>query len=259
MSEIPFTPEEGLVRLALTAVLMVVVLTLAYIRRLGIGKEVVVSAIRGFVQLMLFAVILTYIFDSPDWWLLVWGVFAAMIIMAGYTSAKRAPEINKAWEITTPSIVIGAAVSLIVMASTRIMPLEPQFVIPLAGMAFGNSMNVCSLTLNRLIGEFKNNRQRIEAALALGATSTYASRTYLNTSVTAALIPLVDHMKNLGIIFIPGAMTGLLMAGADPLLAAEFQIVVFFMIMCTTILTTMLVTHMAVKRLFTDAHQLVEI
>ena len=258
MSDIPYDATEGLIRLGYTAVLLVVVILLSHLKRIGIGKEVVVATARGFCQLMLLALVFAFIFEAPDWWLMVWALFAVMVAMAGYTSARRVPEIPKAWEITTPSITSGAALSLSVMALTGIMPMQPQFVIPLAGMAFGNSMNVSSLTLNRIVGEIRNNRAKVEAALALGATSAQAMESYLRVSVRAGLISNIDSLKTLGIIFIPGAMAGLLMAGTSPFLAAEFQIMVYFMILGAGIVTALLASHFSVKRLFTEAHQLVE-
>jgi len=249
---------EGLLRLALTAVLLVIVVVLSYLKRVGLEKEVLVAAARGFVQLMLLAVVFAYIFDSPDWLLLIWALFIGMALIAGHTSARRAQFIPRAFRITTPSIVVGSAVALVVMALTGIMPFGPQFVIPLSGMAFGNSMKVCSLTLDRMAGELKSNRAKVEAALALGATSNQAMEPYTRVSIRAALMANIDSMKTLGIIFIPGAMAGLLMAGTPPLVAAEYQIVVYFMILSAGIITALLVSTLARRHLFTEAHQLVE-
>ncbi|KYK29701.1 MAG: hypothetical protein AYK23_05005 [Candidatus Proteinoplasmatales archaeon SG8-5] len=256
LADIPYDEWEGLIRLAFTAVLLAIVLVLSYMKRIGIGKDAALSSARGFAQLMILAIIFTYIFDSPDWLLYTWILFIAMCILAGYTSARRAKQIPKAWQITTPSIVIGTSITLIIMLLTEIMISRPEFIIPLAGMAFGNTMNLCSLCLNRIIGEVKNNRARIEAALALGATSDQAIDPYIQTSVKAAMIPSIDSIKTLGVIFIPGAMAGLLMAGTEPLVAAEYQIAVFFMIFSAGIITAITVSSLARKRLFTEAHQL---
>lgn len=259
MAEIPYDAWEGMYRLGLTAVLLVIVILLSYLKRIGIGKEAALASARGFLQLMVLALVFSYIFESPDWMLLIWLLFTAMTIMAGYTSARRAKEIPRAWEITTPSIVTGTAITLCIMVITGIMPLGPQFIIPLSGMAFGNTMNICSLSLNRIIGELKNNRDKIEAALALGATSDQAIDPYVRVSIRAAMIPSIDSLKVLGIIFIPGAMAGLLMSGTPPLVAAEYQIVVYFMIFSAGIITAMMVSALAKKRLFTEAHQLRDI
>ncbi len=257
MAEIPYDEVQGMIRLAATAILLIIVVGLSWLRKLKVGGEALIATARGFAQLMVLAFFFSYIFESPDWVLYTWILFILMTFFAGHTSARRAKEIPRAWEITTPSIVFGSGVTLCIMALTTIMPLEPQFVIPLAGMAFGNSMNICSLTLNRIIGEVKNNRQRIEAALSLGATSDQAIEPYIQISIKAGLIPSIDSLKTLGIIFIPGAMAGLLMSGTPPLVAAEYQIVVYFMIFSAGIITSMLVSSLARKRIFTEAHQLI--
>jgi putative ABC transport system permease protein len=139
-----------------------------------------------------------------------------------------------------------------------IIPLEPEFMIPLGGMAIGNSMISCSLTLDRLKAEFKNNQAKIETSLALGATSEQAAEPYFTDSIRAALIPKLDNLKTLGLIFIPGAMTGMLIAGANPIWAAEYQVIIFFMIISSSIIATILLTILIKNRLFTKAHQIIE-
>jgi putative ABC transport system permease protein len=138
------------------------------------------------------------------------------------------------------------------------MPMEPQFIVPLAGMAFGNSMAICSISLDRLIREVKLNKFAIETALSLGASSSQALEEYGRISVRTSLIPTIDRLKTLGIIFIPGAMSGLLIAGTDPLVAAEYQIIVYLMIVGGGVITALIVTFLSRKRLFTDAEQLAE-
>jgi UDP-glucose/iron transport system permease protein len=181
-----------------------------------------------------------------------------MAVMGGYTSAKRAGKMPRAYRITTPSILVGATVVLSVLALTGAMPSKPQFVIPLAGMAFGNAMTICSLALNRLVREFETNKPTLETMLSLGASSKEAMKEYSRMSVKAALIPNMDSLKTLGIIFIPGAMAGLLIAGTDPLLAAEYQIIVYLMIVGGGIITSLMVVTLARRMLFTKAHQIAE-
>jgi putative ABC transport system permease protein len=185
-------------------------------------------------------------------------VLAVMVTAGGATSAQRAKDIPNLFPITSLSILIGAAVALIILIFVGILPLRPEFLIPIGGMAIGNSMISCSLTLDRLLAEFKNNRDRIETALALGATSDQAAEPYFRASIRAALIPKIDNLKTIGLIFIPGAMTGMLMAGADPLWAAEYQIAIFLMIISSSIIATIMLTIQIKKRLFTEAHQLTE-
>ncbi|AGK60832.1 TIGR00245 family protein [Archaeoglobus sulfaticallidus PM70-1] len=248
---------EPLIKLAYASALAILVMAVSYLRRIEIGRDFSFAALRGFAQLMLLSIVLTYVFTSTIWHIFALPIFIAMALLAGYTSAKRV-GMPKATLITTPSIAIGATTSLAAMTVLKVIPLQPKFVIPLAGMAFGNAMNICSLTLNRLLSEVRNNRSRIEAMLALGATAQQAVEQYERTSIKSALIPSIDNMRTLGIIFIPGAMTGMLMAGIDPTTAAVYQISIFFMIISSGIVAAVNATYLTKKRLFTPAHQLAE-
>jgi putative ABC transport system permease protein len=179
-----------------------------------------------------------------------------MIIVSGYTSAKRAGKMPKAYLITTPSILIGATVALTVLALSRAMPMQPQFIIPLTGMAFGNAMAICSISLERLLREIKLNQTAIETRLSLGANGKQALDEYSRFTIRASLIPNIDSLKTLGFIFIPGAMSGLLIAGTDPLVAAEYQIIVYLMIIGGGLITSMLVHYFSRKHIFTASEQL---
>jgi putative ABC transport system permease protein len=255
---LPYTPVEGLFILAAVSSLLVVVVILSYLKKLDVGKEFSYAMLKGGSQLAVIAVILTVLFQLETWYIYIWILLGAMILIAGYTSAKRATNMPAAHQVTTPAILTGASTALIVLAITRAMPMQPQFIIPLAGMAFGNSMAICSLSMERVIREVQMNRTAIESMLSLGATSNQALEPYTRISVRAALIPTIDSLKTLGVIFIPGAMSGLLIAGTDPLLAAEYQIIVYLMIVGGGIISTLVATTLARKKLFTEYDQLAE-
>jgi len=258
LSGLPYTWEEGLVVLGLTMVLFVVVVLLSIWKRIGVAKEYAIALLRGSVQLFITAVVLFFLFDLEWWYYPLWIILLAMIVMGGYTSAKRAGKMPKAYKVTTPSILIGGTIVLIILWATGAMPAEPQFVIPLSGMVFGNSMTICSLALNRLLREFETNKPALETMLSLGATPKEAMDEFGRMSIKAALIPNIDSLKTLGIIFIPGAMAGLLIAGTNPILAAEYQIIVYLMILGGGIITSLLSVYLARRTLFTRAYQLAE-
>lgn len=258
MSGIPYSWDEGLIVLALVMVLFVVVIMISIVKKVGIAREYTIALIRGGIQLFATATVLYFIFEFEFWYYPIWLILAAMAVMGGYTSARRAGKMPRAYRITTPSILIGATIVLIVLAVTGAMPMEPQFVIPLAGMVFGNSMTICSLALTRLIREFETNKPALETMLSLGATPKEAMKEYSRMSIRSALIPNIDSLKTLGIIFIPGAMAGLLIAGTNPILAAEYQIIVYLMIIGGGIITSLAVVTLSKRLLFTKAHQLAE-
>lgn len=256
MEEYLFAPLDGLIKLALASILVAVILVLSRARKLNIEYELAIASIRGFIQVMIFALILSFLFESPL--ILILVVYGVMIVVAGHTSARRARQLPDGFNLTTTSILVGATVTLSIMVITGIIPLRPEFLIPIGGMIIGNSMINCSLSLDRLISDMKQNRGTIEAALALGATSEQASLPLVRDSVRAALIPTIDNLKTLGIIFIPGTMTGLLIAGADPIWAASYQLIIFFMILSAGSITIITATHLARKKLFTGKHQLID-
>ncbi len=252
--------EDNLLRLVLASLLALVVILVSYLRKIGIIKDFSSAALRGFVQLMLLSAVLAYVFLSHVWYIYALPIFAVMAILAGHTSAKRVKSSGlSAFSITTPSIAVGAMFSIMILAVLGAVPMKPEFIIPLAGMAFGNAMNICSLTLTRLVSEVKTNRNKIEALLALGASSEVAIREFERMAIRWALIPSIDNMRTLGLIFIPGAMTGMLMAGIAPITAAVYQISIFFMIISSGVITAVIATHFTRKRLFTPAHQLIEV
>lgn len=255
---IPYTPVEGVYILFTTSILLIIVLIISFYKKLGIGKEFTYAILKGGGQLVLIALFLTFLFQTDLWIFLIWILLITMILVGGHTSAKRATHMPHAFQITTPAILAGATIALLVLAISRAMPLQPQYIIPLAGMAFGNSMSICSLSLDRLIREIKLNRTGIETMLSLGIPSKQAIEEYNRLSIRAALIPTIDRLKTLGVIFIPGAMAGLLIAGTDPLVAAEYQIIVYLMIVGGGIITAMSVAMLSRKKIFTEYEQLAE-
>ncbi len=253
---IPYTPLEGLIVLASVMVLLLLVILLSVWKKIGVGKEFAIAIAKGGTQLFLIALFLTFLFSSELWYIPIWALIVSMVLIGGYTSAKRAADMPKAYQVTTPAILLGSTVVLLVLAVTQAMPLFPQFIIPLAGMVFGNSMAICSLSLERLTREIRMNRAIIETSLSLGATAQQALEGFGRLSIRASLIPTIDRLKTLGIIFIPGAMAGLLIAGTDPLVAAEYQIIVFLMIIGGGIITALLVVYLARKKIFNEFDQL---
>jgi putative ABC transport system permease protein len=255
LNGIPYTWEEGLVIMALVLVLLSIVIIVSVFKKIGIGRDFALGILIGGIQLFTVALFLTFLFGFELWYFLIWVLLVTMVLVGGYISAKRASKMPGAYWITTPAILVGAVVALVVLAVSRAMPMEPQFIVPLAGMAFGNSMAVCSLAIERLIRETRLSKAAIETLLSLGANSKQAIEEYGKLSIRASLIPTIDRLKTLGIIFIPGAMSGLLMAGTDPIVAAEYQIIIFMMIIGGGIITTLLTVSLSRKRLFTHAEQ----
>ncbi len=254
------TPWEGLVILASVSILFFLVVLVSSWKRVGIGKDMTKGFIIGGAQLALVSIILMALIEwegEGTIWLPAAAVMVTgMAIISAARSAKRSPDMPFAFRTTAASISLGSVLSLSVLLVADAIPLRPEFVIPLAGMAFGNSMDICSLTMDRMTREFQTGRGMIETRLSLGATSSQAVEDIDRMAIRTALIPTIDRMKTLGIIFIPGAMAGLIMAGVQPLVAAQFQLVIFLMIVGGGVITSLATVTLARESFFNENHQL---
>jgi putative ABC transport system permease protein len=155
------------------------------------------------------------------------------------------------------SISIGAALTLGLLVSLQVFSFTAQQIIPIAGMVIGNSMNVCSLVMRRIRDEVNGRQLEIETALALGATQRQAADPYLKTALHSGMVPIVDSTKTVGLIQLPGAMTGMILAGASPLEAVQLQMIVMYMLIGAAAFTGLAATFLTYRQFFTRSHQLV--
>ena len=138
----------------------------------------------------------------------------------------------------------------------RIFPLEGRTLVPIAGMMIGNSMTAVVLIARRLVDELRDKRDEVEARLALGQPSRQAAAPYVRTALRSAMSPQIETTKATGLVFLPGAMTGLILAGVDPMQAVLVQAVVMFLILGSTATTTVVVALGLVRQTFTADHRL---
>jgi len=197
--------------------------------------------------------------DDLVLWTTVLCFIALMVIMGTYTSARRAKDLPDPPRAAFWGLVLAMVVTLGTMLTLRVLPLRPEFIIPIAGMVVGNSMNSTSLALNRLLGEVRGHRSRIEARMLLGADAETSLRPHVRAAVRSSLIPTIDSLKTLGLVFIPGGMTGMLMGGVDPIWAAQYQLVIYFMIFSSCTLATTVATTIASRQLTGEGTALVDL
>jgi putative ABC transport system permease protein len=256
-----FEPFGGLWILLMSIVLLVIAAALSRSRSLGLEADLAIASIRGGVQIMAMGFLLFFIFQLEDLLLasVMLAFIAGMVAVATYTSARRAKDLPSPARATFWGIIAATGVTLGVMVGLQILPTRPEFLIPIAGMVVGNSMNTTSLALNRLLSEVRGHRPRIEARMLLGANAETALQPHVRSSVRSSLIPTMDSLKTLGIVFIPGGMTGMLMGGVDPIWAAQFQLVIYFMIFCSCAISTTVATALASKQLTEEGTALVDL
>jgi putative ABC transport system permease protein len=246
---------EGLETVAsalLTLGLVAVAVVLSLYQRLDLEKDIGVAMVRSFVQLAAIGYIIDYVFGLENLGAVVL-LLGGMVLFAGWTSARRARGVPRAFFVAVGAAAVATLGLLLLL---RIVPPTARYLIPLGGMVIGNSMNTASLTLTRIRDDVTEQRPKVEAALALGAARRQAVSPILRTALRRALIPLIDATKTTGIIFLPGAMVGMIIAGADPLEAVRLQIVVLYMLLGSVSIAAILVGLLSYRSFFTARHQL---
>lgn len=223
-------------------------------QELGLEKELAIAVIRTLIQLTIAGYVLAYVFASRH--LIFIGLMLILMIgVAAKNAAKRGKGIPGALRIVLIGIVISEVISLILLLLLGI-PGTPQYIIPLSGMIIGNSMVACGVTLNRLSSEFELRSGEVELALSLGAAPKKASLSVIKAAIKAGMIPTIDSMKTVGLVQLPGMMTGQILAGADPIQAVRYQILVMFMISGSTAIASLIIVLLGYQTYFTPASQL---
>jgi putative ABC transport system permease protein len=241
-----------LLALALTVALLALATILA--SRYGIWKEVSISGGRAIIQILILSSLIILVFDLPIYWSVL--IILAMAAVAGHTTYTRAGKLELMFPAAVASIALTSLVLLMPFFLIGLFPLEPRYLIPTGSILIGNAMNVSSLAIDRYKGELRNRRGEVEAYLALGASPRLATESCMKQGILSALIPSIDNMKNLGLVWIPGVMTGMLLSGSDPIQAASIQVCIFIAIFLTGMIASNLLLYYATSSFFTKAMQL---
>jgi putative ABC transport system permease protein len=226
--------------------------------KLGLGRDLLVGTVRTFSQLFLMGYVLLQVFQWRIPWLTL-TLFAGMIFFAARIVAGRVKTSGiKVFRPILASMLLSYMVVtyLVTEVVVQAQPWwEPRIFLPLGGMVAGNSMNAMALTLERLFGEMRNRRNQVEMLLCLGADHREATRDLFAQSVRAGMIPSINSMMGVGLVFLPGMMTGQILGGADPLTSIKYQIVVMLMLVGAAALGSVAAASLARRRLFTPAQQ----
>ena len=251
MSTISITLGEVAAALALIAVAVAV----SFWRRAELEQDIAVAVVRSFLQLTAVGYVIQAIFDADSLWL-VTALLAGMVGFGTWTARGRAKAVPGATGPIFLGLAAAAAITLGLVVVLGVFEATPRYLVPVGGMVIGNSMTAVAVTLNRLADEVHDRRREIEAVLALGATSRQAARATVARSLRSGMIPLVDSTKTTGIVFFPGTMVGMLVAGAEPVDAVRLQLVLLWVLLGAVALAGLIAVSMGYRGFFTDAHQL---
>lgn len=253
--DVVFSNLDDLPRIGLSLALVILAGVISRWQRADLERDLAVATVRSFIQLVAIGYVLELIFDQESvlWTALLLGI---MITIAARTSARRGRGTPAASAIAFVSISLGSVATLAVLVVFGVFEFKPQAIIPIGGMIIGNSMSVASMILDRMPVDLMENRVLIESRLALGATSRQASHPQFRRALRSAMIPHIDTTKTTGLIKLPGAMTGMILAGASPLEAVQLQIIVMYMIVGAVSFTGLIAAYLTYRAYFTSAHQL---
>ncbi|MEH8468123.1 iron export ABC transporter permease subunit FetB [Klebsiella pneumoniae] len=235
--------------LALSMVLVLIAILVSYREKLALEKDIIWSICRAIVQLIIVGYVLKYIFNVNH------AVLTLLMVLficfnAAWNAKKRSKYIDKAFISSFIAITTGAGLTLAVLVFSGSIAFVPMQVIPIAGMVAGNAMVA--------VGQrFSSEQQQIQEKLSLGATPKMASARLIRESIRASLIPTVDSAKTVGLVSLPGMMSGLIFAGIDPVKAIKYQIMVTFMLLSTASLSTIIAGYLTYRKFFNARHQLV--
>ncbi|HUO38223.1 MAG TPA: iron export ABC transporter permease subunit FetB [Mycobacterium sp.] len=248
--------EVSWIGLVTSLALVAVAAAISLWQRLGLERQILWSAMRALVQLLVVGAVLAWLLHPGRslWWSCAWT--AGMILYAGDVARRRAPEVPRLGPLAVAAFGASAVITLGVVFGLGVFPLAGRTLVPIAGMMIGNSMTATVLVARRLVDELRDKRDEVEARLALGQPSRQASSPYVRTALRLALSPQIETTKATGLVFLPGAMTGLILAGVPPVQAVLVQAVVMFLILGSVAITTVVVALGLVRRLFTADHRL---
>ena len=252
----PSVPSWGGVVASL--LLVAVAAAVAYLQRLGLTRELVVAAVRAGVQLAAVGAILVVLFQRAGLpgaagWVIV------MMLIAGQVAGRRGAGLPRARLAATGGVATGTAVTLVALLAGRVIAAEARVIVPVGGMIVSAAMLAAGIALRRLREEAHQARATIEARLSLGQSGRQAFLPHQRSALRTALIPAIDSTKVVGLISLPGAMTGLILAGVNPLTAIRYQIVVMYMLLADTALAALTAARLAERALFDDAQRLVHV
>jgi UDP-glucose/iron transport system permease protein len=245
--------------LALSLILVGVAVGLSLWRGLRLEREMLWATARAIVQLLATGYILVVVIDDDAPVALAWAWVVVMVAVAAVTVRRRAPEVPGIVRLAFMATGASAALSLLVVFGLGIYPNAGRAIVPIAGMMIGNSIGSTVVASRRIITELSDRRPEVEARLALGQPWQEASKPFVRTALRTALTSQIESTKAVGLVFLPGAMTGLILAGADPVDAVLVQAALMYLILGCVATNAVVVGLGLTRRLFTPDHRLVRL
>jgi UDP-glucose/iron transport system permease protein len=240
---------------AATLALVAVAAAVSFWRRADLERDIGIAVVRSAIQLTAIGYVIKFIFDQDTLWF-VFALIAVMVVFGALQARARARRVPHAFWPLLVALAVAAAGTLGLVVALGVFDPTPRYLVPVGGMVVGNSMTAAAVALNRLGDEVNDRARELEATLALGATSTQAAAPIVRRSLRSGMITLIDSTKTTGLIFFPGTMVGMLLAGASPTDAVRLQLILLWTLLGSVALAGLIAVSLAYRNFFTPAHQL---
>jgi putative ABC transport system permease protein len=248
--------DIGLGGLALSGILVAVALVLSLVRRLGVERDLIVAALRALVQLLIVGFALRIVVDDDDPLIWTWLWVGVICVAAAWTVRRRASEVPHVMPLALASFAAASLVSLGVLFGLGVFEPKGRAIVPMAGIMVGNSMTATIIVARRIAAEARDHRDLIEARLSLGLSSHDAFAPHLREALRTGLVPQIETTKTVGLVALPGAMTGLILAGVEPVEAVRVQVAVMYLVLGSVSTTAAVMALGLTRGLFTSDHRL---
>lgn len=248
--------DIGYVGLALSGILVGIAVVISLVRSLGLERSILWAALRALVQLLAVGVALGLVVDDGDPLVFSWIWIVVMVLFASWTVGRRVPTIKGAQFLAAAGFSAALLVTLGVLFGFGVFELRGRSLVPLAGMIVGNSLSATVLVARRVTAEATEHRDLIEGRLSLGLSADESFAPHLRSALKDALTPQIETTKAVGIVFLPGAMVGLILAGVEPTDAVRVQAAVMYLILGSVATTSTVMGIGLSRRLFSKDHRL---
>jgi putative ABC transport system permease protein len=238
--------------------LVALAVAISFWRRADLERDIAVATVRSFIQLTAIGYAIKLIFEADTIWLVL-ALLSVMVVFGAITARSRARRVPDAFWPLLIALAAAGATTLGLVVALGIFEATPRYLVPVGGMVIGNAMTAAAVALNRLGDEMSDSRARVEATLALGATAREAAMPIVRRALRSGTITLIDSTKTTGLIFFPGTMVGMLLAGASPTDAVRLQLILLYALLGSVSIAALLATGLAYRGFFTSAQQLREL
>lgn len=241
--------------LALVFGLVLVAISISQKEKLGLTKDIFMAVVRTVLQLIFVGYILKFIFQASNVFLSM-AMVLVILYNASVQANKRNPNSKKSLLHPFLALLASTGLTLTILVLSGAIQFIPSQVIPISGMLASNAMTAIGLSYRAMYKSFTDNRQQVLEKLSLGATVKLASQDILREAIKTGMQPTIDSAKTVGLVSLPGMMSGLIFAGVDPVHAIRYQIMVMFMLLSATSLASVIASYSAYQTYFTDKVQL---